>query len=337
MTPAPLSKVIRVVATATNYNPERNRAQILELINGVMGMLYRTPAWRQNYCQAEQCTLVTTFTEYCRNPCPAGFLAVVIPPGISNIREIRVNDIMYQITEERVSVGCRGIYPYNSRNGRYPRSIACEPKAERLKPRLLERDIPNCDNRVVSFRSDSDKDCGKSVGVRYINGNGDEVREDLILSTSPVSTSVSVIEFLEISFPERQGWMVVETAEGKPLGRYHPSIYSPVHEWFRLQSGCCGLKASFRGIQEPVPFLFDTDMVPFSDPPLWRAALKAYDHIDSMELDGAQNAGLARIYSFLNAVTTEDLSAKNMNFNTLLLPESGRQMLGTGRLFSRRT
>jgi hypothetical protein len=42
MTPAPLSKVIRVVAKATSKDPVANRDEIVDLINGTLDMLYRT-------------------------------------------------------------------------------------------------------------------------------------------------------------------------------------------------------------------------------------------------------------------------------------------------------
>ncbi len=83
-----------------------------------------------------------------------------------------------------------------------------------------------------------------------------------------------------------------------------------------------------------MPYVFDTDMVPFSDITLWTLAYKAFQHLGSMELTGAQIAALARIYSQLTAVTNEDLSAKEHNFTTRLLPESGRAMQSTGRYFA---
>jgi hypothetical protein len=324
MTPAPLSVVIEKVAEISKYHPVRNRDSVVKIINGVISMLFRTPALRYDYFKVDDCTVVCRFDEAClTNRCPS-FLGVVMPPLVQNIREIRINDTKFEITKSRVAGPC---YERIGRN--------CRPKAEHLTPRILERDIPCTSNGQVSFRSDSDQDCGKIIGLRYVDKNGREERTDLVLSTAPVLTPTSVHKFLEITFPRRCGWMTVETADGDSLGRYHPSIYSPKHEWFRLQAGCIGTAVNYLGLREPYPLVFDTDMVPFSDDTLWTLAYPAYQNLGNMELTAGQVNALSRIYSQLNAVTTEDSAGKNLNFNKILLPESGRTMLSTGRLMSR--
>ena len=319
MTPAPLSKVIQVVARATSFHPERNRAQIVERINGVMGMLYRIPAFRVNNCKVDDCALTRTFTEHCVGCAPRSFTGVVMPSGVHNITELRCNDVMFDLTPSRVPGGCGG--------GRH-----CPPRAERLTPRLLEADIPCGDSRVVTFLStEIAADCDKPVGARYADMNGREAREDVVLGTSPSGTSTSVLAFLDISFPERRGWIEVGTQNGALLGRYHPSIYSPVHEWFRLEGVGCGVKIGYRGTREPMPVVFDSDMVPFSDDAHWRLAIKAYDNLDVMELEPNQINGLNRILQSLAAVNAEDLAAKNLNFTSTLMPETAKRMFSTGR------
>ena len=329
MTPAPLSKVLRIVSAVTG---EPDRARLLDRINGTLEMLYRTEALMWLYFKEDGCRIMQVFTENCRNEKtgPTRFLAVVLPSGVKNIRELNTDGWQYEITEERVEAYCWPTFS-SPTPGR-----GCHPKAEHLPTRLLENDIPaSGDSRIVSFRSTDKSDCGKLIGVRYIDLNNREQREDIELSTTPTSTSVSVGQFLEIVFPERNGEIVVETAEGFPLGRYHPSIMSPDHEWYRLSAGCDGMKVQFRGLKEPMPLVFDTDRVPFSDIPLWRLAIKAYENIDTMELTAAQNQGLARIYAQLAAVSAADLQASNLNFNTRLFPETSKSALSTARMFSR--
>lgn len=324
MTPAPLSKVIRVVATITRFDPVGNRTQVVELINGVMGMLYRHPAFRANNCRVDDCVMTQTFTEHCTGCAPRAFTGAVMPAGVHNITELRADNMMFDITHARVPGGCS--------NGK-----RCLPRAERLTPRLLESDIPCRDGRIVTFLStDLANDCGKPVGVRYADMNNREVREDVILGTSPVGTSRSVLAFLEISLPERNGWIQVETADGAQLGRYHPSIYSPVHEWFRLESSGCGLKLGYRGTREPLPVVFDTDMVPFSDSAHWRIALKAYETLDVLELEPNQINRLSQILQSLSAINTQDLEAKTLNFTENLLPETSRRVMATARVMQRR-
>mgnify|MGYP000249246434 CR=1 FL=1 len=343
MTPAPLSKVIRVVAKATSKDPVANREEIVDLINGTIDMLYRTESLVWLYFKSDGCAIAEAFNENCRTgPCTS-FTGVVMPAQLQNIRELHTDGYKYEITAKRVGLD----YPVGRdyQMGRaypagfdYPIGRGCELKAEHLPPRLLARDIPACnDSRVVTFRSDSDEDCGKLIGVRYYDLNNREQRIDIVLGPGRVSTGTSVGEFVEIVFPERCGWITVETDNGTELGRYHPSILTPVHEWFRLQGTCAGRKVHYYGLREPMPLVFDTDLVPFSDNTLWRLALKAYEHVDTLELTPGQQQGLNRIYASLAAVTAADQRNDNMNFNTLLMPESGRTMLSTGRAMMRGT
>lgn len=331
MTPAPLSKVIKLVAGLKARQLPRDRQEVVDLINGVLELLYRTPSLMNLYFQENGCSIAQRFTEPCRNNCATStdFMGVVMPAMVRNIREIRGDFFAYELTAEKV-------YPMCASPVYGPGGFANIPKAEQLPLRLLERDIPRChDGRRVTFQSSDPEDCGEAVGVAYLDFNGREQREDLVLSpTSPVVTSYSVAEFLEIVFPDRRGWMSVSTEDGTPLGRYHPSVMVPQHEWFRLESACCGMKLQWRGLREPTPLVFDTDRAPFSDTPLWRLALKAYEFMDVMELTAAQSQGLQRIYIQLAAVSDADINAAKLNFTRVIEPSNTRAALGTGRAFS---
>lgn len=323
---APLSKVLKTVASITGYDAVLNRGTLVEKINGVLSMLYRNEDTRLNYFQVEDCTLACFNTEHCQNEGLKHFLGVVIPAGVRNIHELRVNDTMLEITAKRVPIRCA------------PRYVArgCPPAAEHLRPRLLEKDIPACGSRRVAFSSTSKQDEGCLVGVRYADLNGSEVREDIVLSPSPMSTSTSVAAFLEITFPERCGFIIVSSEEGDILGKYHPSIYEPVHEWFRLATGCAGMKVGYRALREPYPVVFDTDKVPFSDIVLWRMAIQCYNNLDSMELTNSQASQLNRLWVQLAEVSNQDLNSKNLNFTHRLMPDTSEAVMATGRYFSRR-
>ncbi len=167
--------------------------------------------------------------------------------------------------------------------------------------------------------------------------NDREQREDIILGPGVTTTSMSVRKFLEITFPQRKGWITVRTAQGAFLGRYHPAVYIPQHEWFRMQAGSPGMVVNYRAIREPLGLVFDSDMVPFSDDTLWRMAIKLHQNIDATELNGAQVNALNRMAGMVSAVSREDISAKHANYSSVLMPETAKNMLATGRLFSRRT
>ena len=323
MNPAPLARVLKVVGIITGKSI---RADLVEMVNGVLEMIYRDENLLWKYFKADGCRSVTTFYEPCQNRAAVAFKAIVMPPNVINVRELTMDGVPFRITEERVDPTCWA----------YTRS-KCDLPAEHMPPRLLEADIPLCnDSGQVTFRSDCTADCGKLVGVRYLDRNGNEQREDIELSTSRTPTSVSVVQFLEITFPEREGTITVETVDGFRLGCYHPSIFIPLHEWFRLTLGCSGSVMQYRGLSTLAPVVFDTDPVPFSDSYLWRLAIKAYENVDSMELTPGQNNGLTRIYNQLGRVGVADLATENANFNTVIPSNLAKTTLGAARTLSRR-
>jgi hypothetical protein len=332
MNPGPLSKVLRVVRKITQ---ETDRSRLVDLVNETLEMMYRDPNIMWNYFQTDGCTIIRPFVEPCRNSRSGaqGFKAVVMPCGVKNVRELRVDGTPYKITEERVDPVC---FP----NGRMWTNRAhnqCDPQAEHLPVRLLEADIPACgDSGTVMFQSDCSEDCGLLVGTRYLDNNLTEQREDIELGPNRTGTSVSVNQFLEITFPERMGYLAVSTDNGFPLGKYHPSTLLPVHEWFRLAVGCVGQKVTYRGLKELTPVVFDTDPVPFTDTYLWELALKAREHSVSMELTRAQDAGLTRIFAQLARAGESDLSSHNDNNNQVVVSRSAKTMLSTSRVLQPR-
>jgi len=323
MIPGQVSKVLNVVSKISGST---DRSENLAKINEVLQLLYRDPNLMWLYFKAEGCAPVHYFQEPCRN-CnvlffnPTSFYGVVIPSGVNNITELRRDGFEIEITEERVNARCWWDPSFM--------------RAEHLPPRLLERDP--CGSRQVFFQSCGDNCCddqGKLVGVEYIDLKGGHQREDIELGISPAGTSLSVGRFISITFPERSGVMKVTSSEGAVLGLYHPSILIPIHEWYRFNQACPGSLISYRGLREPVDLVFDTDMVPFSDVPLWRLGIRAAQYIDTMELTPGQSNGLARIHAQLAAVGVSDSDAHKKNFNTLLFPVTSKNALTTARVFS---
>lgn len=319
MIPGPVSKVIATVGRLTG---EPDRVRSLATINGILQFLYRDENLLWLYFKAQGCRPVDSFEEQCRNCVntwnPKTFHGVVMPAGVHNIRELRRDGFDIEITEERVERNCN--------------QWEFRPRAEHMPPRLLEKDP--CGSRLVYFQSDCQEDCGKLIGVEYLDMNATPQREDVVLGTAPSGMSLSVGAFMNITFPERRGYIKVTTAEGQELGHYHPSILVPTHEWFRLSTACNGQLINYRGLKEPHELVNDTDMVPFSDEPLWKLALKAYQFMDAMDLTPGQTNALARIFAQLASVNVADLKADNMNFNLTLFPETSRSALATGRRFS---
>lgn len=324
--------VLEEVARLMGKALPRDRAEVLSKINGARQLLWRNEAFRLSYFKQRGCSRADVFQRYCRNcsPLPTGSIGIVLPPHVMNPTELMADFCSFNITSGQIIPQCWPWGQWRSMRGDE------RPRAERMPPRLLERDIPPVcgDSRRVTFRTDADCDCGKLIGVRYTDLNGREVREDITLSTVPSGTSVSVAEFLEITFPQRSGWIAVETEDGTPLGRYHPSVYVPLHEWFQLEIWCPSVNIQWRAQKEPTRLVFDTDMVEFSDVPMWELALKVLEYQARTNLTSTEQSNMARIYEALGRVSDADMDAKKKNFVTAVVPSASMASMATARAFA---
>lgn len=319
-----LGKVLRIVAELDGMNVTSDRGILLTRVNSVRHMLYKNEAFREGFCTTEGCSVVECFREDCRNcSCkPTIYTGIVLPSLVENVREIRKDGRNVEIQYSRVDPsGC------------------CSPcwqclVAEELPNRLLERDIPLDSNGRVVFTAEDPADNGLIVGVRYVDFNGNEQRQDLVLSSNGVVTELSVLHFLEITFPERCGWIAVKTEDHIKLGRYHPSIYVPEHGHFRIRGTQPGDKMMWRALQYPYEVVFDTDPVEFGELIAWKVCLSVEGLLGQIDMTGSQRAGYAANLETLSGFFTSDLSAKNKSFHGRTMPRTRSGALGTAALFA---
>src|SRR6187431_464447 len=319
-----VSRVLKMVATLKGGRLPQDRQRLLGQINSVRQMLWNNEAFREGACRNDGCAIVECFREACRNcSCkPIIYTGIVLPPGVTNITELLRDGQEVEIQYGRLDPdGCCNKC-YNCLT------------AELLPQRLLERDTPWDSNGRIVFHCDDPADTGLPVGVRYVDFAGREHRQDLELSESGVVTEVSVLQFLEITFPERCGWIRVRTEEGHPLGRYHPSIFVPKHTHFRIIGSNPGEAFMWKGLQEPYDLVFDSDPVEFSDLPKWKICLALEELLSQVEMTSGQRSGEANLTAKLAAFFASDLSAQNKTFSGRLMPRSRAAMFGAGMLFS---
>lgn len=326
----------RAVELVQKITGEFDKAKTVETINSIRAMLFRSEAHRLKYFRVDDgCLPVRIFLDRCRSCQIRQFPGVVLPANVTHVTELRSEGFEIEITDSFVSSGCiAGITGYvgagwpPSTDGRQ-----C-PLAEVLPLRWLEADPPACGERIMFRSSQQEADCA-SVGVTYIDFNGDEQREDIPLTSAGSMTAYAVREFLEISFPPRNGHIEVSSeVSATKMGRYHPSIMAPRHKWLRLSVGVCAQVVTFRGYTEPYDLIDDTDLVEFGDLPTWRLAVKAYQFYDQAALTPEQERGLARILTQLAANNEADLRSENTPSVTPLIPVSARNGMRAARVFS---
>lgn len=320
MSPSQLSSVLRIVADLKGKDAVADRPYLVDLINEIRSMLHQDELTRRKFFTvSDACTLGRTFRNPCRNQCAGTlFTGLVFAPQVVALTEIRTDSCDVRLTEKQVDP-CDG-----------------DPclSAEIMPDRWLEFDVPLEGGNRVIFRNDDDKDNGALVGVTYYDQNGTEQREDIEVTTLGAMTRYSVTEFTHIAFPERCGWIKVETEDGSPLGRYHPSILVPRHKWVRLNRNMTGCKFTFRGIIDPMPLRFDTDLCEWGDKPTWKLAVRAQEFLDQVSLTPDQERGMNRIMAQLRAFS-ESQSLVDRNVSGRLTPSISRSSLSTGRLFGR--
>jgi hypothetical protein len=325
-----------MLARLTGKTLPADREWLVTRANSVLQLMWRTPSTLQLHFRERGCSVARMFTESCLtcSTAPRQFAGVVLPPNVMNVTELMADYCPFEITNEPVPPQCLPWGSWVNHGAGQP----LNPRAEIMPARLLEAQIPLCnDSRRVTFQSDSPLDCGKPVGTEYTELTGRPMREDVILAIHPVATSMSVAEFSSITFPDRCGWITVATEDGAILGRYHPSVYVPRHEWFRLEVMVPGWRVQWRGVKEPIPLVFDSDTVPFADEPMWRLALQADKYLDQMDLTDSQSQHLSRIYATLGRMTDADMDAAKKNFNIRMMPMGSHAALSTARAFTRPT
>ena len=327
MQKAQVSKILQMVAEKDSLQLPRDRKKALRRVNAVREMLWHNEAFREGASRTDGCSLVEMFRENCRNcSCkPVYYTGIVLPPLVENLTEMLKDGQPVEIQFGRID-------PQGCNTGCGSCLIA-----EELPKRLLERDIPfdlKTSTRVV-FRIESPEDTGCLAGIRYVDFQGNEQREDLELHPDGVVTQYSVLQFLEITLPTRCGWISVMTEDGYKLGRYHPSISDPSHSHYRVNGTRPGDAMMWKGMQEPYHLVFDSDPVEFSDGIKWRLALALEEMISKTTMTAEERNGEANLTDKLRGFFASDLSAKIKTYNGKMQPRLSRSSLGTAALMSR--
>lgn len=257
MQPTTLARARRILAEHTGKSLVGDRRWLDNQINTIRRVEWKNEAARFLKFKADGCVCAECYEDIC-SPCGRSFVGITLPQNVVGLHYLEAKGKRIDMTNERLgSNGC------------------CSPcgclRAETLIARApLEHDLPAGYKGVIVFKGMDASDKGKRIGVEYVmRGTGEVRREDIALELSGKETKYSPLRFNMITFPERCGWIDVQTADGFSLGSYHPSITAPAHYRVRLSGVSKGDVVKWEGFKEPHDVMFDSDRVEWDDPLDW--------------------------------------------------------------------
>jgi hypothetical protein len=226
--------------------------------------MWASPERRELVFRTEDQEQIEVFQDFSKWGYRATYTGIALPVNVVNCEYLDINGRRVPIESGPIE---------NVKFGNYAghhRPVA----TRRITKSSLRHDIPYNNKAVVVFRCEDPADNGSRVGVEYVTRDGSVVREDILVNTSGPETSKIPVYFTKITFPERQGWIKVTTADGFSLGSYHPSVTSPQH--IRIQiDGCFPAQiVKWVALQEPMDVVFDSDLVEVAQEFDWIQALK---------------------------------------------------------------
>lgn len=257
MQPTTLERARRILAEHTGKSMVGDRRWLDNQVNAIRRAEWKNEASRFLKFKDDGCVCAECYEDIC-SPCGRSFVGITLPQNVVGLHYLEARGRRIDMTSVRLgSTGC------------------CSPcgclKAEILinKAPLL-RQIPPGYKGVIVFKGKDANDKGKRIGVEYVvRGSSSIRREDVTLSLSGTETAYSPSRFTMITFPERCGWIDVQTQEGYSLGSYHPSITAPSHLRVRISGISKGDHVNWEGFREPHDVIFDSDRVEWDDPLDW--------------------------------------------------------------------
>lgn len=247
-----------IISEFTGKSVKLDRQWLLGQVNEIRRAAWKQEATRQLYFRHADCECVECHYDDCVRCC-GQFSAITLPQNVTNIQFLAINNIRIDVVNT----------PWV--NGWCCSSCGCLKAQIEVNRQPLKRPLPPRYLGRLRIQAVSSADKGGLVGVKYVNRLGQIKREDIALNLQPgAMTSDSPSKVLELTFPERCGYIQVMTEDGYELGSYHPAIHSPSHLRIRLQGVRPGDLIQWEGFVEPHDLYFDTDQVEWSNPLDWK-------------------------------------------------------------------
>jgi hypothetical protein len=329
-----VEKILPVAAAFYGKQVRVDRAFLLQKINEVRTVWWKSEAMREVYFKRVDCSCVREHRSDCNPGCKGDFKAITLPHGVSTVQNVTWNG-----RRVPVSPVVENRDPWRYAGGPDIIWDGRQAIAERLTQKFcLEQDIPRNYQGVVVIRNLDGGDNGKKVGVRYISPNGDIVREDVQLNISGYETTQTPLKFLEITLPVRCGFVEFLTADGYLLGAYHPSINAPSHVRIRVDgcfSCCSGQVVEWEGIQEPYDVMFDTDRVEMDAVVDWRNGFQSLDLHFRTNKSGAETQAYQDSIQFASGSADSALKSEQTIPVAHLRPRGIRRILRKTRWLER--
>lgn len=314
MQPTSLIKALHVAADHYGMDVQSNREYLRRQINKLRSAAWKEQASRDAYFKGSGCECVECFNEPCGTRCVPSYSGITFDVNMVGIHRLSINERPIDLAiEPLLNAGCCstcGCMLYEKMVERFP----------------LKRGIPRGYNNKLIFRSSVTKDNGKHVGVKYVNSTGGIIREDIVLNTEGRGTEWNAHKVLQLTLPERCGWVKVETIDGYELDSYHPSILAPMHMRAKLAGVPTGHLVQWEGYIEPMEAIFDSDLIEFGGDLDLQNGLQLFDlHFKTGRSASEERAFASSLAMFQNSGHSE-LAAQATVPAGSLRPRSSTQL-----------
>ncbi len=261
------TSLITAIGYARRRFPGETREESVRRINMVRSVMWESPEKRELVFRDEGREQVQQFRDFSNWNYQRCFTGITLPVNVTTAEYLDINGRRVPIES-----GMLDNLPAGYTRDRH------RPTAMRLAVKVaLKNDIPANNRGPVCFKCLDPKDAGKRVGVQYVTKTGAIVREDILISTSGPETTQVPVQILEVTLPQRCGWIRIATADDFELGSYHPSVISPKHIRLHINGVCCPQLVHWIGLCEPIDVMFDSDQVEMAKEFSW---INAFTWVD---------------------------------------------------------
>lgn len=316
MSTASLAQILPTAAKATGFDPQYDRAKLVEKINEARGLLFSFKDGREAFAKVG--SQIRTVLYQPGAKCTR-YVAITLPVGVLTLDKLRLPG------GSPVPIFAEHSYATKSQ---------CPMKAVHLPGRhWFTRDLQSCcPNATPFFRATDSKDYGKKIGIEYVACSpcGGVQREDLTLGCEAIAPSHQPSSILSLTLPfDRQGWVVAEDENTNELASYHPKV-QPGFVRYALHGICAGMQLDWWGTREPYDVVFDTDAVEFADVSLWKELLRFAKLKDKEAPSAADQRALQNSSEFLKGQIEQALLAQQGDAEHLSFHNAGLKRDFTG-------
>lgn len=323
MQPTSLAQVLQIAAKRYGKSVATDRPFLVSKINQVRSAMFKNEAQRENLFRINGCECLQTFTDACGPGCNETFQGITLPVGVEAVTHLEIGNFRIDVTARAMANGGR---------------CGCQKLMAEIEPvdAVLKSPVPIGYLSHIIFQVTSAQDNGLKAGVEYIDLSGQIIREDIVMNTGVVETSHPVRQFTAVTLPDRTGNVRIMTRDAYVLGDYPACIIAPKHRLIHIAGLRRAATVKWWGLKRPLPVIYDTDLVEWSDEVDWLNAFMWLELHFTEGKSAAQSGTYNAASAYVAAGSDAELKATQMSPARNLQPRGVATLARKMNFFSRR-